>query len=243
MRQFISCLKCSKGEGRILLPSSNEIHIWNFSLASDTGGKCVNLRNLLSLEERKKMSTLYFYEDQCRYALARSKLRVLLGAYLGVCPESVLLSVGEYGKPFIRGSSIKFNVSHSLNRFIVAVTVNREVGIDIESVQSLRDFDGLSKITLSAREQAIVSSLPEPHKLFYFYQLWTRKEAYLKAVGTGIVEGILNSEVLQLKRWSLGKLWLTYDLFLGKSMAAAVVVEGENCKLAEKELVIVCECK
>ena len=129
-------------------------------------------------------------EPRRRFVAARSQLRSLLAAYLSTEPASIRLSYGAQGKPGLGGmhaaSGIHFNLSHTGRRALFAVG-RSPVGVDLETVRPLGDIDRLARRVLSVRERRELRKLPATARNRAFLACWTRKEAYAKAVGEGIV--------------------------------------------------------
>ena len=113
-------------------------------------------------------------------------LREILGGYLGVQPEELHFAVGEQGKPYLCGNDrLHFNLSHSGALFILAVSAEREVGIDIEQRRNDTPFPDMARLAFSPREQEQLFTLPGHLQRSAFYRCWTRKEAFMKACGMG----------------------------------------------------------
>jgi 4'-phosphopantetheinyl transferase len=119
---------------------------------------------------------------------ARRALRRILARYLGEDPERIELTSGEHGKPAVSGPRppLLFNLSHSGNIALVAVTREREVGVDLELADEHRDFVRLAEVGLDAPAAAVVRAAPEAHRSAIFYAAWVRKEALAKCHGVGL---------------------------------------------------------
>jgi len=144
---------------------------------------------LLSEAERQRAHRFVFTRDRGRYIAARSQLRRLLGARLGVRPENVELVYGARGKPALAPrlawSGLRFNVAHCGDAAVYAFASRREVGIDIETVRALEDADTIAGHVFSRRENDMYQALDAHEKPIGFFNCWTRKEAFIKAVGDG----------------------------------------------------------
>ena len=145
---------------------------------------------LLSDAERQRASRFVFDRDAHRFIVARARLRQLLAARLGVRPESVELVYGAHGKPALAfpgaDSDLRFNVSHRDDVAVYALAFGREVGIDVEAVRTIRDADAIAARSFSHRENEAYRDLDPRDKLLGFYNCWTRKEAFVKALGDGL---------------------------------------------------------
>jgi 4'-phosphopantetheinyl transferase len=144
---------------------------------------------LLSGPERHRASLFAFDRDRHRFIVARACLRRVLGARLGVRPEAVELVYGARGKPAlapdVAGSALRFNVSHREDVTVFAFSVGREIGIDVEAIRPIPDADAVAARFFSPRENAAYRALAPLDRLLGFYRCWTRKEAFIKALGDG----------------------------------------------------------
>lgn len=144
----------------------------------------------LSDGETHRAKRLRFERDRRRYVAARARLRRLLAERLETRAGAIELSTGHRGKPRLAGrfieSPLRFNVSHSEDLAVYAFTWGREVGVDVEAVTPWRGADAIAARFFSRREQADYSSLPEAQRTDGFFNCWTRKEAFCKALGEGL---------------------------------------------------------
>ena len=124
---------------------------------------------------------------------------MVLGRMLGVNPTELVLAYGSHGKPHLapgkHPADWHFNLSHSHGLALLAVTRLGEVGVDVEQVRPMREMLGIAQRFFSKREQAALAALPEAEAPEGFFNLWTRKEAWLKATGSGIGGGLEGVEV------------------------------------------------
>jgi 4'-phosphopantetheinyl transferase len=148
------------------------------------------LHALLSDAERRRASRLVFGRDRRRFIVARARLRQLLGAWLGVRPESVELVYGAHGKPALAprfaDADLRFNVSHCDDVAAYVLGFGCEIGIDIEAVRAMSDTDDLAARFFSDAERAAYGALEPPERPLGFFNCWTRKEAFIKALGDGL---------------------------------------------------------
>ncbi len=148
------------------------------------------LAGWLDGDERKRARRFEFERDRQRFIVARGRLRQLLGARLDTEPQSVELSYGPHGKPVLaRGSANqdwRFNVSHSRDVAVFAFCRGREVGIDIEAVHSVHGAHAVAAHFFSRNELEAYLALDEADKELGFFHCWTRKEAFIKALGDGL---------------------------------------------------------
>jgi len=145
--------------------------------------------SLLSAAERERARRFAFGRDARRFVVGRARLRQLLGARLGVPPESVELISGARGKPALANSgrnSLRFNLSHRDDLAVYALSWGCEVGIDVEAIRPLPDADAVAARFFSRREHAAYRALDPCDRPLGFFQCWTRKEAFIKALGDGL---------------------------------------------------------
>ena len=148
------------------------------------------LARSLSAAERERAGRFRFERDRRRFIVARARLRELLGARLGVPPAAVELACGNNGKPALAGRCAharwRFNVSHCDDLAVYAFSRSREVGIDVEAIRPLPAADAIAAQVFSPREsEAYLAAAPRDRPLAFF-RCWTRKEAFVKALGVGL---------------------------------------------------------
>jgi 4'-phosphopantetheinyl transferase len=145
---------------------------------------------LLSKEERQRAARFACDRDRNHFITARARLRELLAARLDVRPESVEFVYGARGKPALSrrfaGAELHFNVSHSSDVAAYAFSRRRDIGIDVERVRVIRDIDDIAARFFSRRENEAYLALDRRDRLAGFFNCWTRKEAFIKALGEGM---------------------------------------------------------
>ncbi len=170
-----------------------EVHIWLAALEQPEH-IVQRLAGLLAGDELLRAQRFYFERDRRRFIVARGALRSILSRYLDIAPAQVQFSYGPRGKPALAAACddgrLRFNVSHSQELALCAVTRDREVGVDIEFMRPLDDAESIATHFFSAREQAALRSLPAHLKHQGFFNCWTRKEAYIKAIGEGLYQAL-----------------------------------------------------
>ena len=163
---------------------SNTVHLWTGQF-DRLHTKRAEFESLLTDDERKRAER--FISDMVRdkFILARGWLRTVLSQYLDQSPESIVFTYGKRGKPSIHNSDIHFNLSHSDNVLMLGVIKDREIGVDVEQIHPQPNMALIAHDNFSAKEFTALYELPETERLHAFYNCWTRKEAYIKAVGDG----------------------------------------------------------
>ncbi len=155
------------------------------------------LRALLSEAEATRAARFRFERHRVRWTAARAGLRVLLARYVGNSPQELVFKVGPHGKPFLRGRSIPyFNLSHSGDLALLAVTGHAAVGVDVERLNPRASCDLLARRFFSEREKEWLRGLEDRERLTGFFRIWVVKEAVLKASGVGLSVPLRSVEVL-----------------------------------------------
>jgi 4'-phosphopantetheinyl transferase len=149
------------------------------------------LARLLSASEMARASRFIRNRDRDRFIVARGRLRQLLAARLDEQPESVEITYGAHGKPALAPgiggpSDLRFNVSHCENLAVYAFASGREIGVDVEAVRAIPDADDIAARFFSRRETAAYLALMPRDRPLGFFNCWTRKEAFIKAIGEGL---------------------------------------------------------
>jgi len=167
-----------------------EIQVW--AVALDPAPQVVErLAGSLAPDEWERARRFRFEVHRRRYLVGRGALRALLGDYLGIAPEAVAFSYGPRGKPFLAGppataSGLSFNLSNSHELALVGFLRGPEIGVDVELLKPMPDLEQIAERFFSESERVALRRLPAPARPEGFFNCWTRKEAYLKAVGEGL---------------------------------------------------------
>ncbi len=174
-----------------------EVDVWAASLdpASTLASR---LAWCLAPDEEARARSFVAPRDRDRFTAGRAFLRLLLAKYLGVAALEVDFRYDPHGKPALANPrcGLRFNLAHSGALAVCAVTHGRrDVGVDVEHVKPLEDAGSLARVVLSPLELARLDALPEPVRLRSFYEAWTRKEAFLKALGCGLNRPLHSLEV------------------------------------------------
>lgn len=168
----------------MLLP--NEVQLWLLPL--DQPGEVAHLNSLLAPEEQARAQRFLRPDHQCRFVVGRGLLRTLLGHYLAVEPQCLKFAYSPHGKPFVSWppTNLTFNLSHSNALALYAFTLQRAIGVDLEQINKATSVLRLAERFLAPSEQLALQNLAPPLQTEAFFTCWTRKEAYLKARGTGL---------------------------------------------------------
>jgi 4'-phosphopantetheinyl transferase len=202
-----------------------EVQLWLMRLDVDAEA-LERMSALLSGDERQRAGRFRFPRDSARFVAARGSLRMILGTLLAVDPAQIRLVYDAHGKPELAEpfdrEGLRFNLSHSEGIAICAVARGRRIGVDIERVRPLADWDAIAERVFTPQETRALRGLPETERLEAFFTCWTRYEARIKA----------SSEALDRARdlaWS-GE-WTLRTLRPEPGYLAAVAVEGPISRL------------
>jgi 4'-phosphopantetheinyl transferase len=154
---------------------------------------------LLNDTERERAERFVFEPHRRRYVSAHAHLRQVLGRCTGVPPASLRFASAPNGKPHLveedEPTRVRFNLSHSGERALIAVTLDREVGVDVEAERSFDDLMEVARRFFSTGEVAALAALAPAARPAAFFRCWTRKEAFVKAVGDGLRYPIAHVDV------------------------------------------------
>jgi 4'-phosphopantetheinyl transferase len=214
-------------------PSGGLIDVWRLDLTVKEEDW-----TLLSPDEAERANRIIVEGKRDQKATGRAQLRRILALYIDVAPQSLLFQYGEHGKPGLsEHPDLSFNLSHSEKVGLVCVSRSVRIGVDAEHAREGRDFSGLANRFFSAEESAALQALPELERPDAFYRAWARKEAYLKALGTGL-SFPSNGFTIDYTGEGPGRVvstdmpgddptaWRFADVELGSDFAGAVCFEG-----------------
>ncbi len=220
------------------------IDVWRIVL-DQPGSLRAGLQDLLSADERERAGRFVFAKDRERFVVARAALRDILSRYLQVAASDIRFEYSEFGKPGLarrHQSMLQFNLSHSNGVALLALSLHRRLGIDVEFIRPVHDFDQIARRFFSANESAALFRLPAAQQPRAFFTCWTRKEAYIKAIGEGLSHPLEHFDVslmpdqpaallatrpdpAEAARWSL------HGLAAGTGYVAALAAEGRDHQL------------
>jgi 4'-phosphopantetheinyl transferase len=167
------------------------VHLWLVRLEASENNFERSLA-WLSPEETARVKRFHFDRHRRAFALGRAALRALLAGYLDMKAVEVDFVYGEHGKPSLtsalrsKSCPLQFNVSNSGNLAAYAFTIGCEIGVDVEQHRALHDFENIARRFFSPEETAQLLELPDAEKTAAFFRCWSRKEAYIKAMGGGL---------------------------------------------------------
>jgi 4'-phosphopantetheinyl transferase len=172
------------------------VDLWSASLEPPAPLRA-HLEGYLSIDERERAARFVFPRDRNRFIAGRAFLRLLLAQYTATDAASLRFRYGPHGKPALADdrSEVVFNLAHTGSLAVCALARGHDLGVDVERVRPIPDADGIARSFFSPRETAELASLPEPARFRAFFDAWTRKEAFLKALGDGLARPLDSFDV------------------------------------------------
>jgi 4'-phosphopantetheinyl transferase len=165
----------------------DQLHVWAVPIA---GPLLATDQQLLSVDEQTRASRFRLDRVRQHFITARARLRMILSTYLDIHPAAIRFVYDKLGKPALdnstRGDGLFFNLAHSGELALVAVTYDCEVGIDVEHLRPVRHAEGITRRFFHHDEAADVLACRGPERAEAFFRCWTRKEAVVKAIGKGL---------------------------------------------------------
>ena len=223
---------------------TGRVDVWRVRL--DEPAMAGSVASVLSPDEIARASRFHFEKDRIHFTRCRSALRTLLAGYLAIPATEIRFEYPTGGKPQLAAEqnsrALQFNVSHSANMALIAVSSEHRLGVDIEKIRGDVDTASLAERFFSLRERAGLQALPDRLRVPGFFACWTRKEAFLKATGDGLSFPLadfsvtthpdLDPELEEINgNTEAGKLWFLADLSVVDGYRATVVVEGAFSRL------------
>lgn len=164
------------------------ISLWWIDLDDSRALQCDVAREL-SIAERERAEQFRFDAHRDRWLAGRLALRRILARELGVVPRGLAFDTLAHGKPILTSeyaATLEFNMSHSLSCALVGVMRGAALGVDVEAVERIADIHAIAERNFAEEERAQLFALADAEQAEGFYRIWTRKEAYIKAIGSGL---------------------------------------------------------
>jgi 4'-phosphopantetheinyl transferase len=213
---------------------SGEVHVWRISLEQPDEVH-TRFRGTLERDELERATRFYFEKHRRHFVVGRGSLRYIIGRYLQEQPEGLRFTYGVYGKPSLAGEqALRFNLSHSHEVALLAVARGVELGVDVERVREDFATEDIARRYFSTVEVDAFNLLPREEQVAAFFRCWTRKEAYIKAIGKGLSQpldqfdvafgpgeraALLRAQEDDAARWEMS------DIDVGEGYAGALAVE------------------
>jgi 4'-phosphopantetheinyl transferase len=153
------------------------------------------LYSLLNKEEQQRAARYHFERDQKRFIAARGLLRYILSTYLNKAAADILFQYGPQGKPYVADTALQFNVSHSDDRIVIGIGNHHPLGVDVEHMTRIVEMADIATRFFTTNEAQQINALSGDAQRRAFFNVWTRKEALLKAIGSGLSLSLQACEV------------------------------------------------
>jgi 4'-phosphopantetheinyl transferase len=217
------------------------VHVWRICLEQE-GGLLDRFRRTLAPEELDRAGRFRYERLQRHFVASRGFLRYVLARYVAAEPEEIRFVYNYYGKPSLVGErSLQFNMSHSHELAIVAVTRDAAVGVDVEHIRADFASEEIATRFFSRVEVETFSALQKEERVAAFFRCWARKEAYIKAIGKGLSQPLDGFDVTLtpdepaalLRRGKEDEMtWSMSDIDVGSDYASALAVEGDPSQIS-----------
>ena len=227
--------------------SHSKVHIWHASLEA-TAEQLHKSHNVLADDELHRAERFHFDLDRKRFMVARALLRRILSIYTKEEPGEHSFAYNAFGKPSLNDAGcLHFSVSHSGTEAIYAISHDRDIGIDIECIRPLMYSDQIVERFFSKVEYEAFHNLPGHLRSRAFFSCWTRKEAYLKALGKGLshpldafsVSFLPGEPALSISTQHSNVNeepgWTVRDVCVNPGYVAAVVVQGYHAHFQHRQ--------
>lgn len=163
---------------------------------------------VLDDEERDRARRYVRPADALSYRVAHGALRMILGGHVGIAPQRLRFARGEHGKPLLRDGGPLFSLSHSGGLALVAVSADRDVGVDVEQIRPIPRAVSLAELFFTPEEARTIADQPPSCRDLLFMRSWTAMEATVKAEGTGLGDADAAAGAWRRAAWSVRRLAL-----------------------------------
>jgi 4'-phosphopantetheinyl transferase len=224
--------------------NTDSIQIWHGNIAAEDADYQSYWR-VLDAAERAHAEKIKNDLLHKRYVETHGRLRNILGKILNEPPERININKTEHGKPYLADApELVFNLSHSGNAMVIAVSWNCQLGVDMEYCKPRTSLAGLVDKCFAEEESRYWYKLSEAQKITEFYRFWTRKEAFVKATGRGIGLGlnrcVINpesqGEFLRIPaEYGQASMWHALDITLGQGACCALVTDKDIVEIEQCE--------
>jgi 4'-phosphopantetheinyl transferase len=225
----------------------NQVHVWQVNLKT-VRGTASEFTGTLSPDELERADKFKFPRDREHFILSHSQLRLILSKYCDCLPGEFSFRYNSCRKPSISNpefEKLKFNMSHSNDLMLVGLCNHNDIGIDVEKVREVDELENIADENFSAQEIKYIKDASD--KTNTFFKIWTRKEAFIKAIGKGI-HFPLKSFCVELK--SPGSLehlvilhhpswrdqWRTSELIISDGYTASLAINSDRFKISYFQL-------
>lgn len=207
--------------------ASGDVHCWSLSLEAPPESVS-GLYATLADGERERCGRLRFERDRRRFVVARGALRDVLARYVGTSPDQIRFVYNPFGRPelgpeFSAAPRLRFNLSHSAERAVIAVAADHDVGVDLEYVRDAAWGD-IVRYLFTAAEVDQLNAAPRHLQTQTFFRCWTKREAYGKARGEGLTDGPVE----------VGGRWSFFTFQPAPDYIATLAVGGDGWRLTQQ---------
>jgi 4'-phosphopantetheinyl transferase len=213
-----------------------DVHVWQATLDRPLD-QVTKFREILSVDEIERADRFKFDQHRNRFIVGRGILRSLLAQYLNLEPQQLEFTYGSYGKPSLEQASyLQFNLAHSHDHALYAMTYDRAIGIDIEQIREIKDLEALTRRFFSPSECRSICQTELESQAKKFFRYWTCKEAFLKATGEGLsqlqhleiaIDQVANLEKIPSQTESIQN-WCLKEIPLDNDFLGAIVVNSAS---------------
>jgi 4'-phosphopantetheinyl transferase len=213
-----------------------DVHVWQATLDRPLD-QVTKFREILSVDEIERADRFKFDQHRNRFIVGRGILRSLLAQYLNLEPQQLEFTYGSYGKPSLKqANNLQFNLAHSHDQALYAMTYDRAIGIDIEQIREIKDLEALTRRFFALSECNAICQSESEDQAKAFFRYWTCKEAFLKATG----EGLSQLQHLEISIDPVAKLkkipdqtdsiqnWCLKELRLNDDFSGAIVIKSAS---------------
>ena len=225
--------------------NTDVVQIWVARLAGTTEARSTAW-NVLSEAEKERADRLRTSYLKSRFIYSHAWLRIILGHYTGIEPLDLQITETSTGKPILHEKGARplhFNMTHSGELAVYAFCSDTEVGVDVEEMRTLKDLDAIARRFFTSSEAEWIRSHAAADQTSAFFQVWTRKEAYVKALGRGVSHGLGKFSVLSkasnsvvVEEQGAAQPMTVRDLDMPDGYVGAVACEGLAWKLEVTQL-------
>ena len=223
--------------------SKNDVHIWTMP-AKASDAVVAQFERVLSEDEAKRAARFRFSHLRDSFVITHGVLRHLLGRYLSLDPARICFTYGDKGKAAVASAdNLQFNLTHSGGIAAVAFATGCQLGMDAEHIRPVEEMQQIANHYFAAEEAAELMLLPESEREPAFFRCWTRKEAYIKAIGDGLSCALDSFQVTLLPNAPprlihiggdrvAAEMWSLHDLGLAPGYAAALAYRDRERSLS-----------
>jgi 4'-phosphopantetheinyl transferase len=215
------------------------VHLWRIALDQEND-RLEAFRGTLEPQELERAGRFHFEKHRRHFVVARGFLRSVVARYIVSQPAALRFSYGTFGKPALASEhALRFNLSHSNEVALLAVAADTELGVDVEHIRADFASEDIARRFFSRAEVDVFNALPPGERVAAFFRCWTRKEAYIKAIGKGLSQALDEFDVtlapgiapalLRTPNDDATRWWMS-DIAVGEGYAGALAVE---CPVAE----------